>query len=54
MPRVGYEPTTPVFERAKRVHALDRSTTVIGNKEFYSLKRLVYTRRFGPEIFTEI
>jgi hypothetical protein len=30
MPRVGFEPTTPVFEREKTVHALDRATTVIG------------------------
>jgi hypothetical protein len=27
MPRVGFEPTTPVFERAKTVHALDRAAT---------------------------
>jgi hypothetical protein len=30
MPRVGFEATTPVFERAKTVHALDCSATVIG------------------------
>jgi hypothetical protein len=30
MPRVVFEPTIPVFERAKIVHALDRATTVIG------------------------
>jgi hypothetical protein len=30
MPGVGFEPTIPVFERAKRVHALDRAATVIG------------------------
>jgi hypothetical protein len=30
MPRVGFERTTPVFERAKTVHALDRAATVIG------------------------
>jgi hypothetical protein len=30
MPRVGFEPTTPVFERAKTVHALGRAATVIG------------------------
>jgi hypothetical protein len=30
MLRVGYEPTVPVFERAKTVHALDRAATVIG------------------------
>jgi uncharacterized membrane protein len=28
MPRVGFESTTPVFERAKTVHAL--ASTVIG------------------------
>jgi hypothetical protein len=30
MPRVGFEPTIPVFERAKTVHALDGAATVIG------------------------
>jgi hypothetical protein len=30
MPRVGFEPTIPAFERAKTVHALDRAVTVIG------------------------
>jgi hypothetical protein len=30
MPRVGFEPTIPVFERAKTVHALDCAATVIG------------------------
>jgi hypothetical protein len=30
MPRVGFEPTIPVFERAKNVHAVDRAATVIG------------------------
>jgi hypothetical protein len=29
MPRVGFEPTIPVFERAKKVHTLDRADTVI-------------------------
>jgi hypothetical protein len=31
MPQVGLEPTIPVFERAKTVHSLDRSATVIGS-----------------------
>jgi hypothetical protein len=31
LPRVGFEPTTPVFERTKTVHALDRADTVIGS-----------------------
>jgi hypothetical protein len=30
MPRVRFEPTIPVFERAKTVQALDRAATVIG------------------------
>jgi hypothetical protein len=29
MRRVGFEPTIPVFKRAKTVHALDRTVTVI-------------------------
>jgi hypothetical protein len=28
IPQVGFEPTIPVFERAKTVHALDRAVTV--------------------------
>jgi hypothetical protein len=30
MPQVGFKPLIPVFEPAKRVHALDRVATVIG------------------------
>jgi hypothetical protein len=30
MPCVGFEPTIPVFERAKTIHALYRAATVIG------------------------
>jgi hypothetical protein len=30
MSRVGFQPTIPAFERAKKVHALDRAATVIG------------------------
>jgi hypothetical protein len=30
MPRIGFQPTIPVFERAKTVHALDGAATVIG------------------------
>jgi hypothetical protein len=33
MPWVGLEPTIPASERAKTVHALDRSATVTGNYE---------------------
>jgi hypothetical protein len=30
MPRVGFEPTLPMFKRAKTVNALDRTVTVMG------------------------
>jgi hypothetical protein len=30
MPRVGLEPTIPVFERTKTVYTLDRAAIVIG------------------------
>jgi hypothetical protein len=31
MPQVGFEPTIPVFERVKTVHALEGAATVIGS-----------------------
>jgi hypothetical protein len=34
MPWVGFEPTIPVFEGAKTVHALDHATIVIGTINF--------------------
>jgi hypothetical protein len=34
MSPVGFEPTIPVFRRAKTVHALDRAATVIGEFSF--------------------
>jgi hypothetical protein len=34
MPRVGFEPTIPVFERAKTVRALERAATVIGERRW--------------------
>jgi hypothetical protein len=30
MPRVEFEPTNPVFGRARTIHALDRAATVVG------------------------
>jgi hypothetical protein len=38
MPRVEFEPTTPVLERVKTVHALDRDVTVVGNQPLTSVK----------------
>jgi hypothetical protein len=40
IPRVGFEPTIPVFEWAKIVHALDRATTVIGLISVYRINIL--------------
>jgi hypothetical protein len=31
MPRMGFEPATPAFEREKTIHVLDRAATVIGS-----------------------
>jgi hypothetical protein len=38
MPRMGTEPTIPVFERAKTVHDLHRPATVIGQTFKYGTK----------------
>jgi hypothetical protein len=35
---MGFELTTPVFERAKTFHALDRAATVIGSMNIASQK----------------
>jgi hypothetical protein len=35
MPRVGFEPTIPVFQRLETVHALDRETAVIGGLHYF-------------------
>jgi hypothetical protein len=44
MPRVGFEPTMPVFERAKAVHALDRAVTVISRMK-YAVQNFGYVSR---------
>jgi hypothetical protein len=38
IPRVGLEPTIPVFERANTGHALDRAATAIGTYTIYLSK----------------
>jgi hypothetical protein len=43
MPRLGFEPTAPVFERAKTVHVLDRAATVVG---FFFFKASVFEMWF--------
>jgi hypothetical protein len=48
MPRVEFESTIPVFERAKTVHALDRAANVIGlYRTIYSQKDLARCMRSG-------
>jgi hypothetical protein len=44
MPHVGFEPTIPASERAKAVHALDRSVTVTGQKSNKFLISLLHWR----------
>jgi hypothetical protein len=36
IPRVGFKPTAPVFERTKTVHVLERAATVISGLHTYS------------------
>jgi hypothetical protein len=58
MTQVGFEPTIPVFEQAKTVHALHSAGTVIGYVQFWVpiMKNKNYPifpdvcRRGGPEI----
>jgi hypothetical protein len=42
MPRVAFEPTTPVFEKVKAVYDLDSAATVIGNEDS-KIKKLKFT-----------
>jgi hypothetical protein len=47
MPREGFEPTIPVFERAKTVHASDRAATMIDNICIYKYILVwIYLRKF--------
>jgi hypothetical protein len=47
MPWVGFEPTIPVFERAKTVHASDRAATVIGSHSTEFRERPVSNLGYG-------
>jgi hypothetical protein len=42
MPRLGFEPTTPVFERSKAVLAVDRAASVIGSRCYGNSKFITY------------
>jgi hypothetical protein len=50
MPRVGYEPMTPVFEQAKTVHALDRGATVTVIYTRLDLRSLIFPSGFLTKI----
>jgi hypothetical protein len=41
MPRVGFESTNPMFERAKTVHSLDRAATVIGKTLLWPIEDIL-------------
>jgi hypothetical protein len=45
MPQAGFEPTIPVFERAKTVHAFDLEAIVIDKKN------IIYWKVIGCYIF---
>jgi hypothetical protein len=40
MSLAGFEPTIPVFKRAKKFHALDRAATLTGNPNSHHLENL--------------
>jgi hypothetical protein len=57
--RVRFEPTIPELERAKTVHALDRTATVIGHHQHYHClfhlrSMLVCTNIFNETVNTEV
>jgi hypothetical protein len=52
MPWVGFEPTIPASERAKTVHALDRSATVTGPLLFIEKKNIFLQLWIEPRIST--
>jgi hypothetical protein len=56
MPRVGFEPTIPAFQRTKTVHALDSAATVIGNVSFLLVSNTEITEKenFGDQFFPEL
>jgi hypothetical protein len=45
MPRVGFEPTIPVLERAKTFHFLDRAATLIGRYLWSNGGKIKETKR---------
>jgi hypothetical protein len=45
MPRVRFEATIPVFERAKKVNALDCAATVLGGNDVYGVQILTFSNQ---------
>jgi hypothetical protein len=57
MPLVGFETTTPVFELAKTVHALDRAAAVIGIKattRLYPEQQISACVSYAKQMLTDI
>jgi hypothetical protein len=57
VPWVGFEPTIPMFERVKTVHALDRSANVTGNTSpslLYLISQVFDWRAVVREVWTLI
>jgi hypothetical protein len=50
MSRVGFEPTIPVFQREKTVHALDRAATAIGVHIFSEIQRTIISELMQSDI----
>jgi hypothetical protein len=46
MPRVGFGPTTPVFEREKTFRALDSAATVIGLNSISIEDKLIQINKY--------
>jgi hypothetical protein len=44
---VAFEPTIPVFERTKTVHAFDRAATVIGMITLYEINATIIVGFFS-------
>jgi hypothetical protein len=54
MPRVGFEPTIPLFQRAKAVHSLECAATVIGNIRYdLFLFSTLLNRRYNVQVFIQ-
>jgi hypothetical protein len=51
IPWVGFEPTIPVFELAKTVHTLDRSSTVVSLKLINSIDFIIGLHRILKPIY---